>query len=160
GVVPDDGLHTDRSWVNGVIATRFFRTTDPDGDGFPSQIVERDKFSQKVLDLFKTKRAALERALVLGDEYRTIQIKNYYQLALGRLPSDAELATQLTAMKSGRTLTGVVSGLLGSTEYYAAHTTPTATTAVKNRQWAQAVYQTLLGRAATLAEETALVNKI
>jgi hypothetical protein len=160
GVSPDDGLHTDRSWVNGVIAARYFRTTDPDGDGFPSQIVERDKFSQKVLDLFKTKRAAFERGLVLGNEYRTIKIKEYYQLVLGRLPSDTELATQLTAMKNGKTLTAVVSGLLGSAEYYAAHTTPTATTAVKNRQWAQAVYQTLLGRAATTAEETALVNKI
>lgn len=160
GTSPDDQLHTQRSWVNGVITDRFFRTTDPDGDGYRSQITERSLFSQKVLNLTKAKRAAFERALVFGNEYRTIKIKEYYQLVLSRLPSDPELASQLTAMKNGRTLTGVVSGLLGSTEYYNAKTNASATTAVRNRQWAQAVYQTLLARAATPAEETALVNKI
>jgi hypothetical protein len=160
GVSPDDGLHTDRSWVNGVITTRFFRTTDPDGDGFRSQITERDLFSQKVLDLFKTQRAALEKALVFGNEYRTAKIKQYFVLVLGRQPTDAEVSTWLTNMKNGKTLTNLVSSLLGSTEYYSAHTTPTATTAVKNKQWAQAVYQTLLARTATTPEETALVNKI
>src|SRR4029079_8614414 len=116
--------------------------------------------SQKVLNLFKTQRAALEKALVFGNEYRTIKIKEYYVLVLGRQPADTELATWLTNMKNGRTLTNLVSSLLGSTEYYAAHTTPTATAAVKNHEWAKAVYQTLLARLPTTTEENALVARI
>jgi large repetitive protein len=161
GVSPDDGLHTDRSWVNGVIATRFFRgAADPDGDGFPSQITERDVYSQKILDLFKTQRASLEKSLINGNEYRTARIKQYFVLVLGRQPTDQEVTTWLTNMKNGKTLTNLVSSLLGTAEYFNAHTTPTATASVKNHEWAKAVYQTLLGRLPTTTEENALVSRI
>ncbi|HEX3150933.1 MAG TPA: proprotein convertase P-domain-containing protein [Gemmataceae bacterium] len=162
GVSPDDGLHTDRSWVNGVINGRFFRTVDTDADGWLSTIIERDTYSQKALDLFKTQRTTFEKALVGGDEYRKLQITFYYKFVfgVGRIVTDPEMKTWLANLKAGKTYANLVSTLLGSAEYYQLKTGSTTPTAALNVTWAKAVYQTLLNRASTGAEETALVNQI
>ena len=154
--LPDDLLHTDRSWVDGVIRDQGHRA---------SLVGERDTYSQKILDKFKTQRTAFVRAVVNSREYRSIKITEYYQLVLQRNPTNttptSELPSWLTKMGNGTaTFTTVVSTLLGSLEYYNRHTTSTDPVATKNHDWAKAVYVTVLGRPATSAEETALVNKV
>ena len=153
--LPDDGLHTDRSWVEGVIADRFYR--------LPTGASEIDPFSQSILDGFKNQRATFVRSLVNTTDYRTIKIDEYFNLVLGRNPTTggntSELSTYLNILASGGTYAGVVQRLLGTPEYYNAHTNPTHSTSQRNHEWAQAVYQTLLGRAATTAEENALASK-
>jgi Bacterial Ig-like domain len=163
--LPDDGLHTDRSWIAGVIQDRLYRA---------STTAEKDTYSAKILNLFKTQRAAFLRGtfssstnaysggVVSGTEFRKIQITNYFQLVFGpsRVVSATELSTWQNSLAHGGSFAGLVGNLLGTAEYYNAHTNPSDSTALKNQEWANAVYETLLNRAATSAEVSALVSKI
>ena len=151
----DNGLHTDRSWVDGAIADRAYRA---------SSVTERSLYSQKILDQFKIQRAAFAKALINSPEYRAVKITEYFQLVLARNPtnttSTSELPVWLAKMKAGITLTTLVSTLLGTwnnNEYFKNHTTLPPID--DNNEWARAVYTTLLSRAATLTEENALATR-
>lgn len=151
--LPDDGLHTNRSWIGGVIAARYFRT---------AVAGERDAFSQKVMDVraFQNARTAFLLAVVNSPEYRETQIRSYYNQILGRGPTTDELNGWQRRLAIGASYTGLAANLLGSAEYYAQHTSATDPVAVAKQKWARAVYQTLLSRSATQPEEDALVRRI
>jgi hypothetical protein len=159
--LPDDGLHTQRSWVDGVARDRFHRAQVA---GHYATTAERDTYSQKILNNtnFQKARVTLEKAIVNSTEYRAIQITNYYHVVFGptRIVTSTEMSTWQTNLKNGQTFTTLVSNLLGSNEYYADNTNPNDTVAQQKKEWADAVYNTLLSRAPTPAEETALINAI
>jgi subtilisin-like proprotein convertase family protein len=160
--LPDDGLHTDRSWTGGIIADRMYRT---------STSAERDTFSQSVLVSFTKQRTAFVKGLVTTDEYRKIQINAYFNLILGRpagttvvAPAKvSELQGWVTKLAAGTTYASLVASLIGSTEYFGLHTNPHDPKTKQMQDWAKAVYQTLLpsppSPAPTQAQLDALVNK-
>jgi large repetitive protein len=150
--LPDDGLHTDRSWIAGVISDRMYR---------PAVTTEKDTFSQSILDLFKNQRATFVTAVTNTTEYRGDQITKYYQLVFGptRLVASTEMSTWQSKLAAGTTYASLVGTLLGSIEYFNDNSNPNDTNTQRTHEWAQAVYQTLLGRAALPSEETTLVNK-
>ncbi|WP_020470586.1 proprotein convertase P-domain-containing protein [Zavarzinella formosa] len=117
----DNGLHTDRSWVEGVIKDRYFGRT-PDADGLFSTMAERDRYSQKVLDTFKTARQTFVRAITALPEYKQKQVTTYYAFVYGasRVPT----ATELTTGAKYATIPNLIATQLASAEF--ASTTPPA----------------------------------
>jgi hypothetical protein len=142
--LPDDGLHTDRSWVEGVVAERFFRTAV---NGEFSTDAERDSYSQKVLDRFKVQRATFVNAIVLGTEYRSLKITEYFQTVHARTPSPTELTAALTALKNGSTFPGLMSGRLASAEFYSTNAPVFAQAQPSTDTWAKAVVRRLFNLA-------------
>jgi hypothetical protein len=155
---PDGGLHTNRAWAESVIQDRIRPLADQIDPGTGQ--LELDSFSQKVLSKFSTQRAAFVKSVIFSASYRTIKINEYYQLVHGRLPTASEMSAWQNALATGSTYPGLISARLGNAEYFTAHTIPSSTPAQKNLQWANAVYQTLLNRAASGPEANALAGKI
>ena len=89
-------------------------------------------------------RLAVAKAIWESPAHRTAQAITYYQTFLGRTPTAKELGAVVRSLRQGAGETAVVASLLNSREYRAAH--PDATS------YAQAVYQTTLGRLPTAAE--------
>jgi subtilisin-like proprotein convertase family protein len=137
--LPDDGLHTNRSWVDAVIEDRMFRdSTD----------AERDAFSQKVLDRFEVQRKNFVNSIVLsavgvGIEWRTDQITDYFQSAHARNPSDTELTTELNALKNGSTLQTRTAVRFASSEFFSTNAPVFAGSAPSTDTWAKAVVRRL-----------------
>jgi len=160
--LPDDGLHTNRSWVEGVIAERFFRTAV---GGHFSTDTERDTYSKKILDRFKLQRAAFVNSILKGTEYKTLKVTEFFELAHadhrpGPNPTATELTTALTALANGAAYQSILAGQFASDEFFGSD----APQFVGGGQpspssWAKAVYQRLLGRDPTTAEESFLVAR-
>lgn len=172
GDVADNGSRTNRSWVEAVYDARVFSIA-PDVNGFISTDTQRDYFSQKVLDTFKTARQTFVRSLPAAADvatglkanrtnYRTEQVNKYYKLVHGntRTVNDTEMASaaKFTALPN------LIAARLASTEFASVITPPvgqqtmytvtgvdpntvTGTTAQKAATnaniWARAVYQLL-----------------
>ena len=134
--LPDDGLHTNRAWVQAILNDRMYRA---------STVGEEDTYSKKILDRFKTQRAAFVNSIVqsssvLGTEYRNREITKYFQLAHARNPSDAERATDQTALKNGSTFTGLTAKRFASQEFFQTSAPQFAGGSASNTTWARAVY--------------------
>ena len=76
GATADDRLHTDRSWVDGVIGPVLKTTGELFGRPQPNPTVKvsttaEHTYSQKILDKFKTQRTAFERAGGERREFRS-----------------------------------------------------------------------------------------
>jgi len=140
--LPDNGLHTDRSWVEGVIAERYFRTQV---GGQYSTDAERDTFSQKVLDRFKLQRAAFVNAIVLGTEYRSLKITDYFQMVHGRNPTDTERAAAQTTLKNGGAFPGLIAGRFASAEFYSTNAPVFVGAQPSTDTWARALVIRLFG---------------
>ena len=129
--LPDDGLHTNRAWVQAVIDARMYRA---------STSGEEDIYSQKVLDRFKTQRTAFISALVNGTAYRDLQITDYFQHIHSRNPTDVERTAAQTALKNLATYQGLMSGRYASAEFFSTNAPAIAGGAPNTTTWARAVY--------------------
>jgi subtilisin-like proprotein convertase family protein len=167
GAMADNGLHTNRSWIEGVFAARFVKTTgelfgrpQPNPTVKVSTTAERDLYSQKILDRYKTQRNTFERGLVASVEFRTITLKNLYTQVFGLTLTDLATITKgLNSLAVGATFQGVTAGWLGSTDFYNLAPALSGQPAASRDTWAKAVILRMLGRPATPAEVTALAAK-
>jgi subtilisin-like proprotein convertase family protein len=167
--LPDNGLHTNRSWVDGVIADRYFRTADTDADGLLSTRLERDEFSQKVLDRYKKQRTQFLKGakgivgVVKSTEFRTAEIKRIFQMVHGptRVVSDNELQSALSALANGTSFQTIIAGQFGTQEFFDAAPDLVGEFVTSNNTWARAVYFRLFGTdpGANDAKVIALANK-
>jgi uncharacterized repeat protein (TIGR02543 family) len=82
-------------------------------------------------------------------EYRTLLVQGYYMSFLHRSATPTELAFWLSMLGGGATDEQVAAGILGSTEYFSTRGGGT------NAGFITALYQDLLGRAPTAAEQAA-----
>jgi hypothetical protein len=89
-------------------------------------------------------------ALLEGAEYRTQLIQSFYMRFLHRMPTSTELAAAFTLFAGGATDEDVAASILGSDEYYATRGGGT------NVGFIAALYQDILGRDPTLAEQVQL----
>ena len=152
--LPDNGLHTNRSWVDEVIKDRYFRAADDDGDGLLSRFAERESFSQKVLDRYKTQRTSFLKGaagivgLTASTEFRTIEIKKYFQLVHGatRVVSDSEMQSALSALGAGSTFQTLIAGQLGTVEFYEAAPELVGEFVTSKNTWARAVFKRLFNQ--------------
>ncbi|MBO0698059.1 MAG: hypothetical protein J2P46_06680 [Zavarzinella sp.] len=142
--LPDDGLHTDRSWVEGVISDRFFRTAV--GGEFSTD-AERDIYSQKILDRFKVQRAAFVNGIVKGTEYRALQITDYFQMVHARDPGDTELAAAQTSLKNGVTFPALIATRFASAEFFSTNAPVFVGQSASTDTWAKAVVMRLFNLA-------------
>jgi large repetitive protein len=159
--LPDDGLHTQRGWVESVFKDRFYRTAV---GGHFSTSGERDTYSQKVLVGFKAQRQAFINSIVLssvglGLEYRDLKIKEYYQLVHARNPNDTERIAAETALKNGSTFPGLIAAQFATSEFYSTNAPQFAGGAPSPTTFARAVYLRLFNRLPTAAEESNLASK-
>jgi hypothetical protein len=112
-------------------------------------------------------RQSLAGALLSSAEFRTDEITSFFANYLHptcrqvqqrectstlRTPTKAELSAALASLASGSTEADIIAGVLSTDEYYQKHGS-TQTGLIEG------VYQDLLGRAPTNAEESAALNK-
>jgi hypothetical protein len=164
----DNGLHTNRSWIEGVFRARLQQTTGetfgqpvtPAVVGKVSTPAQRDLFSQKILDRFKTQRTTFVRGLVNGKEFRTLQLKKLYTQVFGLTLTDLPTITRgLNALAVGATFQSITAGWLGSQQFYDLAPDLAGEPATSKDTWSKAVILRMLGRPATPAEVTALSAK-
>lgn len=149
--LPDDGLHTNRSWVDGVINDRLGRA---------STAGERDEFSGKVLATFPAQRKTFLQGFVNSTAYRDAQAAKYFAVVYGRPPTTAELSAARSSLAGGTSYQGLIANWMAATAYYnAPPATPGVTATNPPNRWAQTVYWRLLGRAPSGGEEGALATK-
>jgi hypothetical protein len=144
---PDAGLHSNRSWVDGVFRFYVRRGTAPTVGGAPT-VAEVDTYSQKVLDLFETQRTTFINGIINGAEYKNLQADKYYQIVFGRNATTAEKNSWRTSLANGAAYANLVAGLFGGTAFF--NSAPTivggGSTASQNT-WARAVLTRAYGLA-------------
>jgi hypothetical protein len=148
--LPDDGLRTNRSWVEGVVSDRFYRA---------STIGERDTFSQKVLDRTINQRVAFLKSVVFGTAYRTSEINEYFQLVHNRVPTTQELNSALNSLKLGSKYQGLIAARFATSEFFNTNAPAFAGQPASPATFARAVYLQLFGAPGTPAQEADLASK-
>jgi len=130
-----------------------------------STTIEENNYSQKLLDRFKTQRAAFVNSIVfssttaVGLEYRDLQITGYFQLIHSRNPTTDERAAAQLALKNGSSFQSLIAARFASAEFYNVNAPQIAGGTVSPQTWARAVYLKLFNRQPNQTELTNLANQ-
>jgi hypothetical protein len=142
---PDAGLHTNRSWVAAMF-TRFVRRGTAQTTGGPATTAEVDAQSQRLLDLYKTRRDTFVTSVLNTAEYKNLQADKYYQLVFGRNATPTEKTSWRSALANGSTYANLVAALFGSASFYnQAPTIVGGGSTASTNTWARAVFGRAFG---------------
>jgi hypothetical protein len=136
--LPDAGLHTNRSWVEGVY-TRYVTRGIAQTTGPAPLATVVDTHSQRILDLFETQRNAFVTSFLNSASYRDRKIDEYYSLVWGTVAPGSIHTSWKNGLTGGTTYATLVANQFGSAAFYNQSNQITGDPAATVTTWARAV---------------------
>jgi FG-GAP-like repeat/Bacterial Ig-like domain/Domain of unknown function (DUF4214) len=144
---PVTDLATDQQWLTSLYENVLKRSPDAAGLNFNLNAMLNGTAAQ---------RLAIATAMDTSTEYRKGVIVSLFKTYLRRSPTQAEISTDLVAFASGATIESLISGLVGSNEYFQNPTLGNN----NNTVWLNQAYLDILGRNRDVAGSQMFLNDL